>query len=120
MITKYLVLIDKLQTSTRERKIIWEKGRLYNEYKAAIGNNSVSIEYDPSIKGEGTRGSVSLMIWNSKGENIDEIREYVSSYLFDALYNLYHSARRACLKVEDTLDEMISELEYYSNVETIT
>ena len=111
MITKYLVLIDKLQTSTRERKIIWEKGRLYNEYKAAIGNNSVSIEYDSSIKGEGTRGSVSLMIWNSKGENIDEIREHVSSYLFDALYNLYHSARRACLKVEDTLDEMISELE---------
>lgn len=111
MITKYLVLIDKLQTSTRERKIIWGKGRLYNEYKAAIGNNSVSIEYNPAIKEEDTNGSVSLMIWNSKGENIDEIREYVSSYLFDALYNLYHSARRACLKVEDTLDEMISELE---------
>ena len=50
------------------------------------------------------------MIWNSKGENIDEIREHVSSYLFDALYNLYYSARRACLKVEETVAEMIAEL----------
>ena len=111
MITKYLVLVDKLQTSTRERKITWEKGRLYNEYKAAIGNNSVSIEYDSSIKGEGTRGSVSLMIWNSKGENIDVIREYVNSSDYFVLFNLYESARRACLKVEDTMDEMIAELE---------
>ena len=110
MITRYHRLVNKLQASTEDRKTTWRKGRLYNEYKAAIGNNSVSIEYDSSIKGEGTRGSVSLMIWNSKGENIDEIREHVSSYLFDALYNLYHSARRACLKVEDTMDEMIAEL----------
>lgn len=110
MITKYLVLINKLQTSTRERKIIWEKGRLYNEYKAAIGNNSVSIEYNPAIKEEDTNGSVSLMIWNSKGEIIDKIRAYSNYDVFDNLYRLYESARRSCLKVEETVDEMIAEL----------
>lgn len=114
MITKYLVLIDKLQTSTRERKIIWEKGRLYNEYKATIGNNSVSIEYRPSKtlpnKEKIVNESVSLMIWNSKGENIDVIREYVNSSDYFVLFNLYESARRACLKVEETVAEMIAEL----------
>lgn len=50
------------------------------------------------------------MIWNSKGEIIDKIRAYSNYDVFDNLYRLYESARRSCLKVEETVDEMIAEL----------
>ena len=113
MITRYQSLVNKLQASTKERKITWVKGSAKNEYKAAIGKNSVSIKYNPltkeSIIEEEAKGYVTMAIWNSKGVMIDVMKEGVDYYAF-SLYSLYNSARRAYLKVEETVDEMIAEL----------
>jgi hypothetical protein len=113
MNTKYQRLVDKLQASTKERKITWVEGSAKNEYKAVIGKNSVSIKYNPltkeSIIEEEAKGYVTMAIWNSKGVMIDVMKEGVDYYAF-SLYSLYNSARRAYLKVEETVDEMISEL----------
>lgn len=113
MISKYHRLVNKLQVSTKERRITWVEGRVSNEYKAAIGKNSVSIKYNPlteeSMIEEEAKGYVILAIWNSKGEIIDVMKEGVDFYAY-SLYSLYKSARRSCLKVEETVDEMIAEL----------
>ena len=115
MIKKYEEFVKKLQASTSERKISWEKTSGQNEYQAVIGKNSVSVKYHPAtdfpIMSEDGKDYVSLLIWNSKGENIDEIKVPSSSFDYSTLYNLYEKARRACMKVEETLDEMMADLD---------
>lgn len=114
MIKKYEEFVQKLQASTDERKISWEKASGQNEYQAAIGNNSVSLKYhsasDFPIVGEDGKEYVSLLVWNSKGDNIDEVRVYSGMYDYGNLHKLYESARRASQKVEETLDEMMAQL----------
>ena len=110
---KYQELVNKLHTSTKERKIKWVEGRVYDEYKAVVGKNAVSLGYNSSIgtsiNEENAKSYVTMAIWNSKGEIIDVMKEGINHYGF-SLYSLYESARRACLKVEETVDEMIAEL----------
>ena len=43
--------------------------------------------------------------------NIDEIRADTLNIDFSALHTLYDSARRASMKVEETIDELLSQLE---------
>ncbi len=115
MIRKYQDFVEKLQSSTNERKITWEKASGQNEYQVAIGANSVSIKYHPAsdfpIAGDDNIEYVSLLIWNSQGENIDEVRANAGSFDYSSLHGLYESARRASMKVEETLDEMLASLE---------
>ena len=115
MIRKYEEFVKKLQTSTDARKITWEETSGGNEYQAAIGNNSVSLKYqspqDFAITKDDKEGYVSLFLRNSKGDIIDDVKATAGSLDYSKLYNLYGSARRASLKVEETLDEMMKCLE---------
>mgnify|MGYP007101854681 CR=1 FL=1 len=115
MINKYKDFVQKLQKATTERKIEWEKTSGHNEYQAAIGGSAVSIRFNPAsdfpMLGEGNKDSVSLLLWNSKGENIDEVKAEQGSFDYIDLHSLYDSARRASLKVEETIDEMMAGLE---------
>ena len=54
---------------------------------------------------------VSLLLWNNVGVNIDEIRADTLNIDFSALHTLYESARRASMKVEETIDELLSQIE---------
>ena len=114
MIKKYQEFVYKLQSSTDNRKILWEKTSGQNEYQAAIGNNSVSIKYHPAsdfpIAGDDTVEYVSLFLRNNRGDVIDELRVTTEQFDYATLHGLYESARRACMKVEETLDEMMAEL----------
>ena len=115
MIKKYQELVEKLNNSTVGRKITWEKASGQNEYQAMIGNNSVSMKYHPALDftvlGNENKEYVSLLLWNSKGDNIDEVRAERGQYDFQPLYQLFESARRASMKVDETLDEMMASLE---------
>ena len=54
---------------------------------------------------------VSLLLWNNVGVNIDEIRADTLNIDFSTLHTLYESARRASMKVEETIDELLSQIE---------
>ena len=119
MIEKYQQIVKKLLSLTSEGKVEWEKTSA-NEYKAAIGNNYISIHYhEPNsyvfIKNSTPDvASVMLMLWNQNGELLDteivEKSEYGSSD-FDKLMSLYVAARRSYRNVYDTLDDIISDLD---------
>ena len=118
MIKKYVEFVNKLQTATDKRTIAWEKASGNDEYQAVIGGSSVSIKYHEALDfGIGISESktyVSLLLWNSKGEKIDEVRAETNDIDYSVLHKLYESARRACNKVEETLDEMLAVLEVAS------
>ncbi len=115
MIKKYEEFVSKLQTATDKRTIAWEKASGNDEYQAMIGNNSVSIKYHPAadfpVLNSDTENYVSLILRNSNGDKIDEVRIDAKDFDYHALHVLYESARRACNKVEETLDEILSVLE---------
>ena len=105
---KYNELLQYLDSATEGKKIKWEKVKDLKWYRAAIGNNAVVINKRYSKDGVNT--GVSLLLYNDKGEEIDEIYTDSNYVEFCSLNQLYESARRACLKVEETLDEMLAVL----------
>lgn len=114
MIKKYDELVSKLQSATIARKISWGKTSGHNEYQTAIGTNSVSIRFHPAIDfgvvPDDTRTYVTMLIYNDKGENIDVITAEKGDYDYGSLFELYECVRRASLKVDETLDEMLAVL----------
>lgn len=115
MIKKYEELVSKLKDSTAKRKLVWEKTSRENEYQTAIGGNAISVLYHEkdfiSMTLNNDETYMSLLIWNNKGENIDEVRIKEGKYDFDVLKELYDSARRSYMKVEETLDDILSNLD---------
>lgn len=98
--------------ATEKRRITWETTKGSNEYKTAVGENSISVRScETSGLPDNTKGSTyySLFLWNKDGENIDMYDE-LQYYSYYSLKNLYEAARRANLKVEETLEEVLSEL----------
>ena len=105
---KYDELLRHLESATEGKEITWEKVRNQNGYRAEIGNNAVAIK--KRFRKDGSQAGVSLLLYNDKGEEIDEIYTDSNYVEFCSLNQLYESARRASLRVEDTLDEMLAVL----------
>ena len=105
---KYDELLRRLESATEGKEITWEKVRDLEWYRAAIGNNAVVIK--KRFGKDGVKTGVSLLLYNDKGEEIDEIWTGSDYVEFCCLHHLYECARRACLRVEETLDEMLAEL----------
>lgn len=115
---KYKTLISKLIEATRTGNLTWEKTSSTNEFQVKLGNNGVSISYyDPEKYGyipgltvNVQKNSVSLVIINSEGNEIDGETYEKGDLGYDRLYGLYKEARRQCLHVDETLDEIINSL----------
>lgn len=105
---KYDELLQYIESATEGKEITWEHVKVQEGYRSAIGNNSVVIKNRYGKDGSNT--GVSLLLYNDKGENIDEIWTGSNYVEFCCLHHLYECARRACLRVEETLDEMLSVL----------
>lgn len=113
---KYKTLISKLIEATRTEKLTWEKTSSTNEFQVKLGNNGVSISYYdpekygfiPGIAVNTQKPSVSLVIINSEGNEIDGETYEKGDMGYDKLLGLYKDARRQCLHVDETLDEIIN------------
>ena len=114
MIEKYSQLVEKLQKATELRKITWENTSGANEYQTIIGENSISVRYHEKTVFLVNVEDVtyySLLLWNKEGKNIDELRAEKGDHDYYPLKKLYESARRACGRVEETLDDVLSRLD---------
>lgn len=105
---KYDELLQHLESATEGKKIAWEIAKGQEGYRVAIGNNAVAIK--KRFGKDGSQTGVSLLLYNDKGEEIDEIWTGSNYVEFCSLYQLYESARRACLRVDETLDEILAVL----------
>lgn len=115
---KYEALISKLVEATINGQLAWEKTSASNEFQVKLGNNAVSISYyDPNIYGyipapsvNIQKPTVSIIIINSDGKEVDGETREKGDAGYDKLYNLYKDARRKCLNVDETLDEILKNL----------
>lgn len=113
---KYKTLISKLIEATRNGNLTWEKTSSTNEFQVKLGNNGVSISYyDPEKYGyipglavNIQKPSVSMVIINSNGDEIDGETYEKDDIGYDKILGLYKDARRQCLHVDETLDEIIN------------
>ena len=97
--------------ATENHKITWGKTNRENEYKTTLGKNAVSIRCHTKY-GEDEKKAIfyAMLLWNKEGENIDEYHGGIT-YTRYSLDSLFEAARRSTLKVEDTLDMILSELD---------
>lgn len=108
---KYNRLTRALVDATENHKVTWEKVSRLNEYKTSFGKETVSIQCRERHGEDGKIvTSYALLLWNKDGKNIDEYTGGVAGTHY-ALESLFEAARRSNLKVEDTLDTILSKLE---------
>lgn len=108
---KYNRLIKALVDATEAHKVTWEKVSRLNEYKTSFGKEAVSIQCRERHSEDGKIvTSYALLLWNKDGKNIDEYHGGIDATRY-TLDFLFEAARRSNLKVEDTLDTILSKLE---------
>jgi hypothetical protein len=118
MMKKYDELILKLTLATMSGRITWEVTGARNGFQVKIGKNSVSIVCCDSMKLASLVGgenrdvqSGTLSIINSKGECIDCYSRRNEEPGFEQLRQLFVTIRRRVNKVDETLEEILKELE---------
>ena len=111
---KYITLIKKLTDSTVRGTVTWRKTSGKDEFKAAVGKNAVAVfwhEFDSyRIEPEDKEEYYAISIFNSSGQEIDDYRQYVKQNPKGEISALFEAARRSYYKIDQTIDEIISEL----------
>ena len=115
---EYDELTLKLTLATVKGVIAWEKTNSKNGFQVKIGKNSVTIVCCDSMKLASLVGgenrdvqSGTLSIINSKGECIDCYSRRNEEPGFEQLRQLFVTIRRRVNKVDETLEEILKELE---------
>lgn len=114
---KYRSLIDKIILGSKNKTIKWEQTSRDDRFKAKIGIGAVTIEKNIyfDINEIPYSQSFKFVIINSEGIDADSfsINEdnevYVNDYLL--LNQLYEVAKDSYLKISDTVQSMLDELD---------
>lgn len=115
---KYEALITKLIEATIKGDLNWEKTSSQNEFQVKLGNNGVSVSYyDPpkyglfsGLNSREQKPMVSIVIQNSEGIEVDGETREKGEAGYEKMYGLYKDAKRQCLHVDETLDEILKNL----------
>lgn len=101
-------LIKKLKVNTESGKIEWQKTSRSGEFMVSLGNGAVSADRWEDSEGE----YVDFRILNING---DEIGTWIFSKEetdgYKKLLNLHNAIKSKYLKIDETLDGLLDELE---------
>ena len=100
-------LISLLHAKTMERRLVWETDS-DNGIWVRIGASLIDVTYNEVSRGA---SSYVVSIRNEQGTIVDQDTVSNENPLFDRLHLLFSTARRAALKVDETLDAIMSQLE---------
>lgn len=100
-------VFQKLVQRTNEGKVLWKSASDSRTFVAVVGNNSAMISHDDFLE------SKILTIFNSDGVVIETLDGGFPSdiELTAGLKDLYEQARHIALGVDETLAELLEELE---------
>lgn len=110
---KMKILIQRLLEKTKEGEIRWIETPSMDAFQASFANYSVEIEQEEN-------GTMCLRVYNKDGRVLESITnlEIISSdgdYYHNqeqarSLIDLHNLARRQSLKVNDALEDLLSQL----------
>ena len=108
---KRIKLIRTLQQKSNEGQIPWEKTNSKNAFQVIFPNSSIKIIQDE----ENFSNIYFLIIFNSEGNITDNLsRNNLEEKFPDVnvvLEEIYQTARARSLKADDTIDEILKDLE---------
>lgn len=111
----YELLINKLIEGTNLKKVVWNKTSNPKEYQTVIGSGIITVSCNsskPDLLVRYKSGDVCLTIWNDNGDIIDQLKYSITDPGFAQLKNLYDCARRAYLKIDDTISDILRHLDF--------
>ncbi len=109
---KYKEIIEKLVSSTRQKRIKWEKTSRDTEFKVVLGSSMVTT--DNWLLDTGTK-CVDLGLWNSNGELAGRIAfedNELEGEDYRTLLELYTLVKNSYYKVDETFDEILNNLSF--------
>ncbi len=108
----YKDLIEKLIKGTELKKISWGITSRDTEYKVVLGSSMVTTD---NWTNSGGVKCIDIAIWNSNGDKISSIvRRLIDSEQdeYNEILRLYTLARDSYLKVDETIEEIMSQLDF--------
>jgi len=104
----YNHLVSKLVEKTRENKVNWQPTVNSDAFAVYFQNFSLAIstEYDR----EADNSSVVVVLRNQEGKEIDQFAVSSGEANFEELIELYSSARRKALKIDEAVQILLKEL----------
>ncbi|MCS3860350.1 hypothetical protein GGP86_000098 [Salinibacter ruber] len=111
---KYIKLINSLINRTEEGDVEWRDTSTSKQFAVYLDSGNITVDYYPesrSRQSERPEG-YSITIFNDEGNKVDEIKAArpENNEDYDILKELYSTAKRSYLKVDETIDGMISEI----------
>lgn len=111
---KLTKIVKSLITNTKDKKIDWQESTIgENAVEYAVKDATIVISnaynsYDPSEESR----YIELAIYNNNGNQIDQFTGGCHGSGADSsdLQNLYETARRQALKVEEVLDSIVADI----------
>jgi hypothetical protein len=107
---KMALLVRKLLEKSRQGKIAWEQSPKAGVYQASFPEFTVQI----GTRGREDETDVVLRIFNSGGQLVEEIADPELrgdiEKSFGVMMEIYETARRTAMGVEQALDKLLSEL----------
>lgn len=109
---RYKDLIEKLIKGTELKRLNWEKTKRQTEFKVELGSSYITVDnwvLDTGIQ------CVDMAVYNGRGELIDRIayeNDAEEGEDYKEVLRLYQVAERAYLKVDETFDEIMSQLNF--------
>jgi hypothetical protein len=113
---KVEAMVRRIKEKTSEGQLQWEETEAEGVYQTAFTSYSVQVSLEDSREAQGT--DVVLRIFNSEGKMIEEVRDpdlvgdkYDSPKAFKEMRELYDTARRYAMGVEQALDQILKDLD---------
>lgn len=101
-------VITKLINKTKSNDTIWNKSSASNGYKIDLNSAVISVS---AWEDYNQNKSFSLSILNDRGQAIESITCEERDSDFELLENLYNTVNRSYLKVDETLKNLIDEID---------
>lgn len=102
---EYNKLIDLLQQRTDEKKLQWSTTSDSQKFQLAVKSNTLTIENFTTYPEE--MQCVGMRIINENGDQIDWVGVLEGDSGYDKMWDLFYSARRSALKIEETIAAII-------------
>ena len=108
--TEYRPLVEALSKKTKENRLKWEPTSRDSQFQTIIGHNYIVI-YSFDNYEEGCL-NIRVDILDSFGDKIDQFTSDENDFSdYMLLENLYSSARRNALRIDETINDLMQNLD---------
>ena len=110
---EYKPLIKKLREATEDLSRSWNTTSDENKFNMSVGANTATVRYytyEDYVTGNYGSG-IKFEILNWAGETVDGFHIISDEPDYKQMYEFYEMARRNALKVDQTISQMLNDLD---------